>query len=97
MNNRDEYVAKMKAQLDQWNADIATWEAKAQDAQAEARAEYEKRLEALRQHREQAMYQMKLLQSAAGEAWLEMMRGTEEAWTRMREAIEKANSHFRPK
>lgn len=97
MNNRDEYVAKMKAQLDQWNADIAGWEVKAQGAQAEARAEYEKRLEALRQHREQAMYQMKLLQSAAGEAWLEMMRGTEEAWTRMREAIEKASSHFRPK
>ena len=36
MNNRDEYVGKMKAQLDQWNADIATWEAKAQGAQAEA-------------------------------------------------------------
>jgi len=97
MNNRDEYVGKMKAQLDQWNADITGWEAKAQGAQAGARAEYEKRLEALRQHRERAMYQMKLLQSAAGEAWLEMMRGTDEAWARMREAIEKASSHFRPK
>ena len=85
MGQRDEYVEKMKAQLDQWNTDIAKWEAKAKDVQAEGRAEYEKRLEALRGHREQAMYQMKLLQGAAGEAWLEMMRGTDEAWARMRE------------
>lgn len=97
MNNRDEYVAKLKAQLDQWNAGIAGWEAKAQGAQAEARAEYEKRLVALREQRENAMYQMKLLQAAAGEAWVDMIRGTDEAWARMREAIEKAGSHFHPK
>jgi hypothetical protein len=97
MSNRDEYVEKMKAQLDQWNADIAKWESKAQAAQAEARAEYDKRLEAVRQQREQAMYQMKLLQGAAGEAWIEMMRGTDEAWARMREAFDKASAHFRAK
>ncbi len=97
MSNRDEYVEKMKTQLDQWNAEIAKWEGKAQGVQAEARAEYDKRLEALKQQREQAMYQMKLLQAAAGEAWVEMMRGTDEAWARMREAFDKASSHFRAK
>ena len=97
MNSRDEYVQKMKAQLDQWNADIVKWEGKAQGIQAEARVEYDKRLEALRQQREQAMYQMKLLQAAAGEAWVDMMRGTDEAWARMREAVDKAGSHFRGK
>jgi hypothetical protein len=97
MSSRDEYVEKMKAQLDQWNADIARWEVKTQGAQADARAEFDKRLEAVRQQREQAMYQMKLLQGAAGEAWTEMARGTDEAWARMREAFDKASSHFRPK
>ena len=97
MSSRDEYVEKMKTQLDQWNAEIAKWDAKSQEAQAEARAEYDKRLEALKQQREQAMYQMKLLQAAAGEAWVEMMRGTDEAWARMREAFDKASSHFRVK
>ena len=29
MEKRDEYVEKMKAQLDQWNGEIAKWEAKA--------------------------------------------------------------------
>ena len=97
MGKRDEYVEKMKTQLDQWNADIAKWEAKSSEAQAGTRAEFDKQLEALRQQREQALYQMKLLQAAAGDAWLDMMRGTDEAWARMREAFDKASSHFRAK
>jgi hypothetical protein len=97
MEKRDEYVERMKAQLDQWNGEIAKWEAKADIAQTEARVEYEKRLVALREQREKAMYQMKLLQSAAGDAWTEMVRGTDQAWASMREAFEKASSHFRPK
>jgi hypothetical protein len=97
MSNRDEYVDKMKTQLDQWNAEIGKWEVKAREAQAEAKVDLDKRIEAVRQQREQAMYQMKLLQGAAGEAWIEMMRGTDEAWARMREAFDKASSHFRAK
>lgn len=97
MSTRDEYVEKMKQQLDHWNAEIAKWEAKAGETQASARAEYDRHLETLRQHREQAMYQMKLMQAAAGDAWTELVRGTDEAWARMREAFDKASSHFRPK
>ena len=97
MQKRDEYVEKMKAQLDQWNGEIAKWEAKAGEAQAEARAEFDKRLEAVRQQREQALAQLRQMQGAVGDAWLDMMKGTDEAWARMREAFEKASSHFRPK
>jgi multidrug resistance efflux pump len=95
MNKRDEYIEKMKTQLDQWNAEISQWEAKAHSAQAEARAGYDKQLEALRQQREQAAYQMKLVQNAAGDAWLDLTRGADEAWARMRAAFETATEHFR--
>ena len=97
MEKRDEYVEKMKVQLDQWNGEIAKWEVKAKEAQAEARVEFDKRLAAVRQQREQAMYQLRLMQGAAGDAWMEMMKGIDEAWARMREAFDKASSHFRPK
>lgn len=97
MSKRDEYVAKMKSQLDQWNADVAKWEAKAREAQAGARAEYEKRLEAFRQQRDHALPQLRKVQAAAGDAWMELVRGTDEAWARMREAFEKASSHFHQK
>ena len=52
MMNRDQYVQKMKEQLDQWNAEAAKWEAKAQEAQASMKAEYEKQLNTLNSRRD---------------------------------------------
>ena len=94
MTTRDEYVEKLKAQLDQWNAKMSAWEAKAREAQAEAKLEYEKQLEHLRAQRDAAMHQMKLVQNASLEAWQELARGAEGAWQAMRDAFEKARSHF---
>ena len=94
MTKRDEYVEKLKAQLDQWNTEVATWEAKAKVAQASARGEYEKQLEAFRLQRDQATEQLRRVQSASGEAWVELVRGADEAWAGMRKAFEKARSQF---
>lgn len=97
MMNRDEYVRKLKAQLDQWNAEAKQWEAKAHEAQSQMKAEYEKQLAAVNARRDEALYQMKLLQNASLDAWQDMMRGTEEAWKNMSEAFNKARSHFENK
>ncbi len=97
MSKRDEYILKMKGQLDQWNAEIAKWESKAGEVHAGARAEYDKGLEALRVQRDHAIQQMQQVQTAAGEAWMEMAKGADEAWARMREAFEKANARFHQK
>lgn len=97
MMNRDEYVQKLKAQLDQWNAEAANWETKAKEAQSHMKVEYEKQLAALNSRRDEALYQMKLMQSASTDAWQDMMRGTEEAWKNMHEAFNKARSHFEKK
>jgi len=94
MSKRDEYVEKLKAQLDQWNTEVAKWEAKAQKAQAGARVEYEKQLKELRRQRDQALEQMKRVQAATGDAWVDLVRGADEAWAKMREALENARSHF---
>ena len=94
MSKRDEYVEKLKAQLDQWNTEVAKWEAKAQKAQANARIEYDKQLKEVRRQRDQALEQMKKVQAATGDAWVDLVRGADEAWAKMREALEKARSHF---
>jgi multidrug resistance efflux pump len=94
VSKRDEYVEKLKAQLDQWNTEVAKWEAKAQKAQAGARVEYEKQLKELRRQRDQALEQMKRVQAATGDAWVDLVRGADEAWAKMREALEKSRSHF---
>lgn len=94
MSKQDEYVEKLKAQLDQWNTEVTKWEAKAQKAQAGARVEYEKQLKELRRQRDQALEQMKRVQAASGDAWVDLVRGADEAWVKMRESFEKARSHF---
>ena len=97
MSARDEYIQKMKAELDRWNEQIGKWEARAAEAQAGARGEYDRQLQTLRQHRDQALYQLNLLHSAAGNAWVDLARGADAAWDTLRESIEKAATHFRPK
>jgi hypothetical protein len=92
---RDEYVEKLKSQLDKWNAEMAKWEAQAGTTQEKMRAEYDRQLAALRVHRDQALEQLRKVQSASGDAWTELARGADESWAKMRDAIEKAGSHFK--
>jgi hypothetical protein len=94
MTTRDEYVSRLKGQLDRWNADMGKWEAQARGAQAEARKRYEEQLVALREQREKALYNLKLLEGASNAAWSDFTRGADEAWERMRAAIDKARTHF---
>jgi hypothetical protein len=92
--NRDEYVQKLKTQIDQWNAEVSRWEAKAKDSQAHLKDEYEKQLGNVRGKRDEAMNQMKLMQNASLDAWQDMVRGADEAWKNMQDAFNKARSHF---
>ena len=94
MTDRDDYMNRLKSQLDAWNAEVAKWQEKAKNAEAAQRAEYEKQLEDYRLRRDQAMEQMRKLQTASGNAWMELTKGADEAWSKMREAYEKARAQF---
>jgi hypothetical protein len=91
--NRDEYVQKLKAQIDQWNAQMAQWE-KASD---EVKNKYLQQLDEVRVRREEAIEQMKRLQGASSEAWVQMMNGAETAFTAMQSAFERASKGFQKK
>ena len=94
MMNRDEYVTKLKTQLDQWNAEAAKWEAKAKGAQAGMKAEYQKQLAQYHKRRDEALAELRRLQSASAEAWTEMMRGADASFKSMQDAFEQARSKF---
>ena len=95
MMTRDEYVQKLKSQLDEWNAEVQKWEARSAEVQAEARVEYDRQLATFRQQRDQALAQMREVQSASLDAWQQFARGADEAWARMRESFDKAGEQFR--
>jgi len=92
--NRDDYVQKLKQQLDEWNSEAAKWEVKTREAQEAMKAEYEKQLAAYNARREEALYQMKLLQNASADAWRDMMTGADKAWKDLQEALNQARTHF---
>ncbi|HXJ51786.1 MAG TPA: hypothetical protein VNH16_10355 [Burkholderiales bacterium] len=94
MMNRDEYVQKLKAQIDNWNAEAARWEERARKAQAGMKAEYERQLDDFRNKRDQAMTELRRLQGASADAWMEMMRGMEASAKSLQDAFERARRSF---
>ena len=94
---RDEYVAKLKSQIDNWNAEAAKWEAKAKQAQAGMQADYERQLAQFRTRRDTAMNEVQRLQNASADAWKAMMQGADAALKSMQAAFEKARSEFQKK
>jgi hypothetical protein len=97
MVNRDEYVRKLKAQIDEWNAEAAHWEEKAQKAQAGMKAESERQLENFRRRSEEAAAELARLQHASADAFTELMRGADRAMQGMREAFDRARKNFERK
>ena len=95
MTNRDEYVEKLKAQLDQWNSQMATWEAATREATAEAKTELEKQVGIMRSRADDLVFRMELLKGASADAWQEIARGADEARKAMQDAFEKARFHFK--
>lgn len=93
----DEYVAKLKSQIDNWNAEAAKWEAKAKEAQAGMQADYERQLAQFRTRRDTAMNEVQRLQNASADAWKDMMQGADAAFKSMQAAFEKARSEFQKK
>lgn len=84
--NRDEYVAKLKSQIDQWNAQAAKWEARSAKQMQEFRAK-----------RDAAVNELKRMQGASADAWKDMMQGADAALKSMQAAFEKARSEFQKK
>ena len=95
MNSRDEYVCKMQAKLEEWNAEIDTLTAKAGEVTAVAKNESNEQIESLKAKQAVARQKIDELQQAGESAWGDLKSGIELAWTAMGDAIDSARSRFR--
>ena len=91
---RDEYVGRLKAELDRWNAQIADWEGVTRESQAGLWAQYDRHLRLLREQRDQALWRLEEVQSASDATWQELARGTDRAWDELRAAFKNAEQQF---
>lgn len=92
--NRDEYVEKLKAQIDRWNAEMAKLEAHAREGQANLKTEYAAQLEQFRKRHDDAISEMRRIQGASLDAWQELVRGADAALKSMQDAFGKARASF---
>lgn len=90
MDKKSAYQQKLEAQLDEWKAEILKLEAKAEEAQADAKSKYLEQLEEVRGHQKEAEKKLEELGKASGKAWEDMKSGFEESWSTMSEAMKKA-------
>jgi len=97
MMTRDEYVERMKKQLDDWNTKLAEWEIEVQKAQAGAKAQYEAQIKSLEKQRDEAMRRLNETRDASQAAWMEVSKGMESAWKTMQSSFENAWSEFQRK
>lgn len=93
-DNRDIYVKKMKAKLDQWNAEIAKLEAIARQRDANARLKFESQMTRLKEKRQAANEQLDELRHAGETAWKDLRAGVEGAVDVFGEALKSARSRF---
>lgn len=73
MTKRDEYVAKIKSELDDLNAQIDKLAAKSVDAKKEMQAKYKQEMADLRAHSGKASAKLDELKNAGEDAWENMV------------------------
>jgi TolA-binding protein len=94
---REEYVERMKQQIDEWNAKLAKWELEVRQSQANVKAHYQTQIEAFQKHRDEALKRLTETRDASQAAWMEVSKGAENAWKTMQASFDKAWDEFHKK
>jgi uncharacterized coiled-coil DUF342 family protein len=95
MKNKDAYVQKLHAKIDEWNADIDKLKAKADQLEADSRIEYQKQIEALKTKRNEIEKKLSELSHAGEGALDDLKSGIDLAREAMNEGIKSAMARFR--
>jgi len=95
MSSRDEYVRKMQAKLEEWNADIDKLAAKADVVSGELKKDYAEQIAALKVKQAAAREKMEEVQKSGESAWEDLKSGAELAWSAIAESIDSAKSRFK--
>jgi len=93
--NKDAYLEKFKAKLDEWNAELEILEAKAKGASADAKIRYEEDASTFRKRLHAARERAKEMKAANENAWDDLRQGVEDAWKEVKDALERAKSEFK--
>ena len=94
MDDKTAYRQKLEARLEQWRAEIDKLQAKAEEASVDARKDYEKQVEELREQQHETRGRLEELKGASGEAWEDLKEGFEKALDNLGDAVKSARERF---
>lgn len=95
LTSRDEYIAKMKVQLDEWNASITALEEKGHEIKEEFRVKYEEQLAALRAKREAGEKKLEEMEAATESTWEQVKLETDNVWEAFKDSYRAFTAHFK--
>ena len=95
MKNKEAYIQKLHAKIDEWNADIDKLKAKADQVEADSKIEYQKQINILKTKRDEIEKKVSEISRSGEEAWEDLKAGVDLAWEAMSDAIKSATSRFK--
>ena len=87
MSKRDEYIERMKQQLDEWNTDLDSLEAKLADATEPLKSKLEPQLSTARKGYADARKRLSEIRSAGEGSWEDLTDDVEHVWKTLRQSI----------
>lgn len=95
MSKKNEYVAKMKKQLDDWNTDIDTLQVKANLAKADLKVKYGEQISELRKKRQEGERKLNDIKAAAEDSWEHLKGETERTLGALKAAVKEFKSRMK--
>ena len=91
----DKYVQKLKARLDEWNAEIKKLAADAEHAEAQTKIDYEKKLEELKRKKEELEEKIVAVEGGRQSSWEDFKEGVDNSWKIFKRTLSKTKSEFK--
>ncbi len=95
MSNKELYLQKMQAQLDEWEAEVDGLKAKASGVSANVQLELNKEISALKGKIEQEKTKLAEIEGAGEDAWESIKEGVDSAWDSLKAAVSDAKAKFK--
>ena len=92
---RDAYVQKLKAMLDEWNAEIDKMAAKENKADASTKIEYHKKLDKLRVKRDELEARIDAMHKVTDDGWEDLKFDLESSWEALTAGLSIFKSEFK--
>lgn len=94
MKNKEAYIDKFDAKIEELQADIDKLDAKARQSEADMRIKYQDELEQLKAQRDLAKSRLDEIKNSSDDAWEELKAGTEKAFDELKSSWNAAKSKF---